>query len=102
MSKSAAVITGVGLATPLGNDFSTFATNLLAGKSAASMATDVRAGVEVRLPNCLTSDPPAPSNFDSALFRGLSRSQQFVVWCSLSALNDSGYGATRDGLRIGL
>lgn len=102
MKKSAVVITGVGLATPLGNDFATFATNLLAGKSAASIASDVRADVEVRLPNCLTTDPPAPAGFDANILNGLSRSQQFVVWSALSALTEAGYGVGRDGLRIGL
>jgi 3-oxoacyl-[acyl-carrier-protein] synthase II len=102
MSKSGVVITGVGLATPLGNDFGTFAANLLAGKSAASAISDVRADVEVRLPSCLTSDPPAPAGFDANVFSRLSRSEQFVVWCGLSALNDAGYSAAHDGLRIGL
>src|SRR5437762_12879987 len=65
MSKAPVVITGVGAATPLGNDFATFAANLLAGQSAASAVTDVQAGVEVHLPSCLADDPPAPPNFDA-------------------------------------
>src|SRR5438132_7675193 len=102
MSNSEVVITGVGLATPLGNDFTMFAANLLAGKSAASAVTDVQAGVEVHLPSCLAHDPPAPPDFDGSTFRSLSRSEQFVVWCAASALADAGYGDARRELRIGL
>jgi len=50
MEKSEVVITGVGAATPLGNDFATFAANLLAGKSVARAITDIQADVQVRLP----------------------------------------------------
>src|SRR5205823_11523294 len=85
-----------------GNDFATFAANLLAGQSAASAVTDVQAGVEVHLPSCLADDPPAPPNFDANTFQSLSRSEQFVVWCASSALADAGYGDARSELRIGL
>src|SRR3954452_2260111 len=102
MSNAEVVVTGVGLATPLGNDFATFAANLLAGKSAASAISDVQAGVEVRLPSCLTTDPPAPHGFDADAFSGLSRSQRFLIWCTQSALNDAGYGVARDAVKIGL
>src|SRR6266702_2224373 len=102
MRKCSVVITGVGAATPLGSDFATFAANLLAGKSAARTVTDVQSGIEVRLPFCLADDPPVPSAWDAAAFRALPRSEQFVLWCALSALADAGYGDNRSGSRIGL
>lgn len=102
MHKFPVVITGVGAATPLGSDFATFSANLLAGKSAAAAVTDVRAGVEVRLPVCLAADPPVPQNWDAAAFQALPRSEQFVLWCATSALADAGYLNHEQGLRIGL
>src|SRR5262245_30101921 len=102
MAKPGIVITGVGLATPLGSDFATFAANLLAGKSAAREVIDVQAGVEVRLPICTSDDPPVPAAWSVAEFQALPRSERFVLWCASSALRDAGYGDERDGLRIGL
>lgn len=102
MDRSAVVITGVGAATPLGNDFPTFAANLLAGKAAARCVTDVQAGVEVRLPICLADDPPAPPRWDAAIFQALPRSERFVLWCASAALADAGYSDHQSGLRIGL
>jgi len=102
MAKRSVAITGVGAATPLGSDFETFSLNLLDGKSAAAPVTDVRAGVEVRLPVCLAADPPVALNWNEAAFRSLPRSEQFVLWCATSALADAGYLNDRTGLRIGL
>jgi 3-oxoacyl-[acyl-carrier-protein] synthase II len=102
MTKCTVVITGIGAATPLGSDFPTFTTNLLAGHSAARMVADLQAGHEVRLPACLADDPPVPPGWDAAAFRALPRSEQFVLWCSEAALVDAGYDRDRRNLRIGL
>src|SRR5438477_11131181 len=102
MRKSSVVITGVGAATALGHEFSTFAANLLAGKSAARTVTDVQAGVEVRLPFCPADDPPVPCGWDTDAFRALPRTEQFVLWSAASALAAAGYADDRDGLRVGL
>jgi 3-oxoacyl-[acyl-carrier-protein] synthase II len=102
MSKRSVAITGVGAATPLGSDFATFSANLLAGKSAAIAVTDIRAGVEVSLPFCMTPDPPVAANWAESDFRALPRSEQFVLWCATNALADAGYLNERSGLRIGL
>jgi 3-oxoacyl-[acyl-carrier-protein] synthase II len=102
MAKPGIVITGLGLATPLGSDFATFAANLLAGKSAAREVIDVQAGVEVRLPICTSDDPPVPADWSAAEFQALPRSERFVLWCASSALRDAGYGDGQQGLGIGL
>jgi 3-oxoacyl-[acyl-carrier-protein] synthase II len=102
MRENSVVITGVGAATPLGNDFATFAANLMSGKSAAVCMTDQQAGVRVQLPACPATDPAAPSGMDEAVFRQLSRTDQFVLSCCLSALADAGYDHGSRGLRIGL
>jgi 3-oxoacyl-[acyl-carrier-protein] synthase II len=102
MRNCPVVITGVGAATPLGSDFATFAANLLAGKSAARLVTDMQADVEVRLPICLSDDPPVAAGWDATEFRALPRSEQFVLWCAASAMADAGYGEAPKGLRIGL
>ena len=102
MRKPPIVITGVGAATPLGSDFAEFSANLLAGKSAARAVTDVQSGVEVSLPVCLADDPPVAMGWDANKFRELPRSEQFVLWCALSALRDAGITNGEKSLRIGL
>ena len=102
MPRTSVVITGVGAATPLGSDYATFAENLLAGQSAARVVADSQAGVEVRLPACPAEDPPVPEGWSCVAFRELARSEQFVLWSSLTALADAGYGEHRGGLRIGM
>jgi 3-oxoacyl-[acyl-carrier-protein] synthase II len=102
MRHPSVVITGVGLATPLGSDFATFAASLLAGRSAARAVIDEQAGVEVRLPACLSEDPPVPASMNAAEFRALPRSEQFLLWCATSALLDAGYASDRSGVRVGL
>lgn len=104
------VITGVGLVTPLGNDLATFAENLLAGRSAAQVVVDREGGVEVALPVCPASDPPAPTDCDPATFAALPRSQRLVLACCRAALEDAGLRADppaggapgRPPVRIGL
>ncbi|MBW8883248.1 MAG: beta-ketoacyl-[acyl-carrier-protein] synthase family protein, partial [Planctomycetia bacterium] len=102
MRKCPVVITGVGAATALGHDFTTFAANLLAGRSAAGAVTDAQAGVEIRLPFCAADDPPAPPDWDAQTFQSMPRSERFVLWCAANALSDAGYTAARPEVRIGL
>lgn len=91
MTKSPIVITGVGLATPLGHDFATFSDNLMSGRSGAKVVRDIQAGVEVTLPVCLADEAPVPANWAAEQFRALPRSEQFVVWCAESALANAGH-----------
>ena len=102
MPRNSVVITGVGAATPLGSDYATFSANLLAGQSAAMVVVDTEAGVEVRLPACPADDPPVPAGWNCVAFRELTRSEQFILWSSATALADAGYGEHRGGLRIGM
>jgi 3-oxoacyl-[acyl-carrier-protein] synthase II len=99
--QESVVITGVGAATPLG-DFATFSDNLLAGKSAARAVTDNQAEAAVRIPACLADDPPVPPGWSDIAFRSLSRTEQFVLWCCLCALNDAGLERGCSAARIGL
>lgn len=84
------VITGVGLVTPLGNDYPTFAARLLSGTSAARLLVDREGGGEVALPVCQAEDPPAPSGWDAEAFAALPRSQRLVLACCHAALEDAG------------
>lgn len=115
-------ITGVGLVTPLGNDYPTFAANLLAGTSAARLLVDRDGGVEVALPVCQAEDPLPPAGWDAAAFAALPRSQRLVLACCQAALEDAGLSCAtcdlthapgsrrthqdsllrRSGLRVGL
>jgi 3-oxoacyl-[acyl-carrier-protein] synthase II len=102
MTKEPIVITGVGAATPLGCDFETISGNLLAGKSAARTVTDTQAEFAVRVPACLADDPPIPPGWSDVAFRALPRTEQFVLWCSISALHDAGLERREVPVRMGL
>src|SRR5207244_10661905 len=79
MRDSAVVITGIGIASPLGSDFASFSANLLAGTSVARPVCDERAGVAVRLPVCTADDHPVPAGWSDAGFCRLPRSEQFAL-----------------------
>jgi 3-oxoacyl-[acyl-carrier-protein] synthase II len=95
------VISGVGLVTPLGNDYPTFAANLLSGTSPARVLVDRDGGVEVALPVCQAEDPPAPAGWDAAAFAGLPRSQRLVLACCQAALEDAGLSVPPPNLAAG-
>ena len=102
MRKNPVVITGIGAMTPLGSDFASFSTNLLAGRSAVQTVSDSQAGVIVRLPFSASDDPPVAHGWGGAAFRALPRTEQFVLWCCTSALADAGYDLARGDIRVGL
>ncbi|MDX1946622.1 MAG: beta-ketoacyl-[acyl-carrier-protein] synthase family protein [Pirellulaceae bacterium] len=103
MARGEAVwITGVGAATPLGNDFETFADNLLAGRSATRQVSDQQ-GDKVALHVGTEVGPlSAPRGMAAERFARLSRLEQMAWWCSLNALRDADLADRPEGLRVGL
>jgi 3-oxoacyl-[acyl-carrier-protein] synthase II len=100
--ESAIWITGVGLATPLGNDLKTLDEGLLAGRSGVTEVT--------RFP---TADYPSriagqvewiscPAGHDAGRFAAMPRLEQLATWCVDSALRDAGLLGTQSTLRVGL
>ncbi len=95
-------ITGVGTSNPLGNDYSTTAKNLLAGKNGIVAITDFtlpdhHSNIAGRVGNIPTPDCCTPEEFTKhPLLRKL------MLWCCSQALEHAGLNASRDGVRIGL
>src|SRR5438552_2085098 len=95
-------ITGVGAATPLGNDYPTIAENLLEGRSGVRRVKrfDVvqhpsQIGAEV-------DDLPPPPGWSAEEFGNLHRAEQVILWSCSAALRDSGWWDRRGQVRIGL
>jgi 3-oxoacyl-[acyl-carrier-protein] synthase II len=95
-------ITGVGVASPLGNTYPEVAESLLAGRSGVRALSRFdttehpsRIGGEVEL-------VPCPAGFTIAEFSRLHRLDQLALWCSAAALRDAGCWESRGASRIGL
>src|SRR5471032_2944422 len=96
------LITGIGAATPLGNDFPTIADNLLAGVSGVRRigAFDVKdhpsqiAG--------LIENVPCPDGLDEPWFARREPTEQLGLYCAAQALRDANLWDKRSSLRIGL
>jgi 3-oxoacyl-[acyl-carrier-protein] synthase II len=95
-------ITGVGLATPLGNDLETLEGALLAGRSGVTEITRFptpnfpsRIAAQVEIIAC-------PAGQDPVAFAAWPRLEQLAVWCVDSALRDAGRLGDHSGARVGL
>ena len=101
MRSSSVWITGVGTANPLGNDYRTFADNLLAGRSGIAKIT-VEVG-PTRMETIAGSiELRSPDGWDAADFASLNRLEQLVIWCCVKALQDADWWEHRSEVRIGL
>ena len=88
-------ITGLGAATPLGNDFQTFSDNLLAGKSATRLIVDKNGETELRSPGSQIETIPVAQSWEEANFRSLPRVEQLALWCTSAALVQTGQWESR-------
>lgn len=95
-------ITGVGTANPLGASFSSFADNLLAGRSGVRPITNLPIDKHVSRIAAQVMEIPAPDPWASDEFAKLERLNQLVLWCCAAALQDAGYWSQRSSLRVGL
>lgn len=95
-------ITGVGAATPLGNDLDTFAENLLAGKSGVASHALFPAEPGARQNIAAVGPIPAPPGWDETAFGQFNRLEQLCFSCTARALQDAGLHPVGDQLRIGL
>jgi 3-oxoacyl-[acyl-carrier-protein] synthase II len=99
-------ITGVGAATPLGNELAEIESNLLAGRSGVSLVTrfptdDYPSRIAAQLNHSLR-----PRDCDLAHFSAKQPLDQLAHWCVESALRDANlwdsYRAARVGLVLGI
>jgi 3-oxoacyl-[acyl-carrier-protein] synthase II len=95
-------ITGVGVATPLGHDYATFADNLLAGRSGVGPITGFNASDHPSQIAGQVREVPCPAGWDPAEFRGRHRLEQLMLWCCTNALADAGWWERRRELRVGV
>jgi 3-oxoacyl-[acyl-carrier-protein] synthase II len=94
-------ITGVGIASPLGHDFTTVADHLLAGRSGVGRVTQF----DTSRHNCQIAallDPlTAPPGWEDAEFAALEGREQVIVWCVTQSLRDAGLWERRSDPRLG-
>lgn len=101
-SKDAVWITGVGVATSLGNSHDELATNLMAGKSGVGPVSHFDTKDQpCRVAACL-GPMTAPGGWDEAEYARLGPWEQVLVATAVNALRDAGYWERRSSLRIGL
>ncbi|MGC8644153.1 MAG: beta-ketoacyl-[acyl-carrier-protein] synthase family protein [Isosphaeraceae bacterium] len=95
-------LTGVGLVTPLGCDLDTLEGNLLAGKSGVAAVTAFSTDDYPSRIAAAVDRVPCPSSRDPAVFAGLPRLEQAVIWCVERALEDAGWWGRHQDVRMGL
>jgi 3-oxoacyl-[acyl-carrier-protein] synthase II len=100
--ESTVGITGVGLATPLGNTYAHFADALLAGRSGVRR---VRGFDVAQHPSQIAGqiEPVScPPGLDPGEFARLPPQAQVPLWCAATALQDAGWWDRRQEVRVGL
>jgi 3-oxoacyl-[acyl-carrier-protein] synthase II len=95
-------ITGVGAATPLGNDYGVIADNLLAGQSGVRTIDSFDASQHPSQIAGYLEPVPCPRGWGEASFRQLHDLEQLALGCCTHALVDSGWWDKRHEVRIGL
>lgn len=95
-------ITGVGAATPLGNDFGAIAGNLLAGRSGIRTIDEFDVADQSSQVAGRVGPIACPPGLDADGFPDRRPLERLVLWCCTQALRDAGLWERREGLRIGL
>jgi 3-oxoacyl-[acyl-carrier-protein] synthase II len=95
-------ITGLGLATPLGNDAATLERALLAGRSGVAAVTRFPTPEYPSRIAAQIESIPCPADHDPASFATRPRLEQLALWCVDAALRDAGLRADDSGARFGL
>jgi 3-oxoacyl-[acyl-carrier-protein] synthase II len=95
-------ITGVGVATPLGNTYAAFAEHLLAGRSGVRRIDQFPVEDHPSQIGATIASIPCPETFAPGAFQALSKVEQAMLWCCVRALGDAGLWERRRELRVGL
>jgi 3-oxoacyl-[acyl-carrier-protein] synthase II len=96
------VITGIGAATPLGNDFGTIAANLMDGVSGVRRIDSFDVKDHPSQIAGVVDGVDCPAGLDAAWFDLRDPSEQLGLWCAAQALRDAGLWDRRSSLRVGL
>jgi 3-oxoacyl-[acyl-carrier-protein] synthase II len=102
VKREAICITGVGVATPLGNTYPVLAGQLLAGKSGVRRIEHFPADDHPSQIGAVVRSIPCPEGMAEGAFRRLPRPEQGLLWCCVSALRDAGVWDHRADLRVGV
>ncbi len=102
MKRDAIYITGVGVVTPLGHTYRVLADQLLAGRSGVTRVDHFPVQDHPSQIGSVVRSIPCPDGMAEAAFRRLSKVEQGMLWCSISALRDAGLWERRGALRVGL
>jgi 3-oxoacyl-[acyl-carrier-protein] synthase II len=102
MTSEPVWITGVGAVTPVGATYAQIAESLLAGSSGVRSVTQFPVADHLSQIGASIEVIPCPTGWDEHDFRQLPRVDQAALWCGVSALQDAGWFARRNELRIGL
>jgi 3-oxoacyl-[acyl-carrier-protein] synthase II len=95
-------ITGVGAVTPVGHSYEAVADNLLAGRSGVRPVEHFPvADHSSRMAGWIDA-VPCPPGWDAEVFACLSRHEQALLWCCITALHDAGWWERRGDVRVGL
>ena len=84
-------ITGVGVATSLGNSYSELTDSLLKGHCGIDRIKRFDAGDHPSQIGAELAEIPCPPEFSAEEFAELSRQEQTSLWCFASALRDAGW-----------
>ncbi|MFL5242223.1 MAG: beta-ketoacyl-[acyl-carrier-protein] synthase family protein [Gemmataceae bacterium] len=95
-------ITGVGAATPLGNQYDRIADNLLAGRSGVRTVTSFDVSQHPSQIAGQIDAVPCPRSWDASTFAEIHELEQLALWCCSQALVDSGWWDRRQEVRVGL
>jgi 3-oxoacyl-[acyl-carrier-protein] synthase II len=95
-------ITGVGVATPLGHTYAALADQLLAGRSGVRKIDAFGVDEHPSQIGALVQSIPCPAAMNEETFRRLSKAEQGMLWCCISALRDAGHWQQRAALRVGV
>jgi 3-oxoacyl-[acyl-carrier-protein] synthase II len=92
-------ITGIGAVTPLGNDYTTIADNLLAARSGIRAVTSFPVTGQPSTSAGQITVPPSPALSEGGVVNDFQR----LAWhCAASALTDSGISTQRGDLRVAI
>jgi 3-oxoacyl-[acyl-carrier-protein] synthase II len=100
--ESAIGITGVGLATPLGNTYAAFADALLAGRSGVGRVRGFDVSQHPSQIAAQIEPVGCPAGLDAEEFARLPPQSQVPLWCAATALQDAGWWDRRREVRVGL
>lgn len=102
MSRAPICITGIGAATPLGNDYADIAASLLRGTSGVQKVTTFSVKDHLSQIGAVVDTIPCPVPLVPQEFFCLPKTEQLILSCAVRALQDAGWWERRDSCRVGM